>query len=66
MLSKEELYNLKLDSGEENDLSDKNLSRKKELEKMLDEWIESTNAPVPTEVNPKYDEEAIRNYYLKH
>ncbi len=58
---REELYDLKDDIGEKNDLTISDTAKRKELSKLLDEWIISTNAPVPVEPNPGFDEEA----YLK-
>ncbi len=55
---KEELYNLKADIGEENDLSSINTDKRSELSKLLDDWIAKTNAPVPSENNPKFDVKA--------
>jgi arylsulfatase A-like enzyme len=55
---KEELYNLKDDIGEENDLSSANTTKRAELAKLLDKWIADTNAPVPSEKNPEFDEKA--------
>jgi arylsulfatase A-like enzyme len=49
-----ELYNLKDDIGETNDLAKTKPAKAKELHKMLVEWRKSVNAPVPTEKNPKY------------
>lgn len=49
-----ELYNLKEDMGETTDLSDFNMSKSKELFEMLTQWIEKTQAPIPTEMNPYY------------
>ena len=49
-----ELYNLKEDIGELNELSTKNPRKVAELLKDLKEWRASVNAPVPTELNPEY------------
>jgi arylsulfatase A-like enzyme len=49
-----ELYNLKEDIGEKNNLEDKNLDKKKELYQLLKEWQKQTNASIPTELNPEY------------
>lgn len=51
-----ELYNLKEDIGEKNDLSDQYSEKKNELYKLLDDWRKNVNAPVPTEINPEFDE----------
>jgi arylsulfatase A-like enzyme len=50
-----ELYNLKNDIGEKNNLAEKKPEKTKELHRILIEWRKSVNAPVPTERNPKYD-----------
>ncbi|WP_289054815.1 sulfatase [Carboxylicivirga marina] len=49
-----ELYNLKEDLSEQNNLAQSNPEKVKELLDMLDEWRKNTNAPVPTELNPEY------------
>ncbi len=51
-----ELYNLKEDIGETNNLSEKFPVKKNELYKLLDDWRKEVNAPVPTETNPEFDE----------
>lgn len=51
-----ELYNLKEDIGETNNLSEKYPEKKNELYKLLDDWRNETNAPVPTKINPEFDE----------
>ncbi|WP_289055970.1 sulfatase-like hydrolase/transferase, partial [Carboxylicivirga marina] len=48
------LYNLKDDVNEQYNLVDSNPQKAEELLNMLDEWRRSTNAPVPTELNPEY------------
>jgi arylsulfatase A-like enzyme len=50
-----ELYNLKNDISETNDLAKTKPAKAKELHKALVEWRKSVNAPVPTEKNPRYD-----------
>lgn len=50
-----ELYNLKDDIGEKNNLAAKMPDKVKELHKLLVDWRKSVGAPVPTERNPKYD-----------
>jgi arylsulfatase A-like enzyme len=50
-----ELYNLKEDISEKNDLAKTKPEKAKELHRMLIEWRKSLNAPVPTEKNPEYD-----------
>jgi len=49
-----ELYNLKDDLSEENNLAESNTEKAKELLKLLENWRNETNAPVPSEVNPEY------------
>ena len=50
-----ELYNLALDPGEAKNLADTNLAKRNELHEKLKRWREQTDAPVPSEPNPKYD-----------
>ena len=50
-----ELYNLRADIGEQDDLSNSNSKKRDELYAKLKQWQEETNAPVPTKLNPKYD-----------
>ena len=49
-----ELYNLKDDISEKNELSKKLPGKAKELLKDLEKWQTSTNAPIATERNPSY------------
>ncbi|MBT6766836.1 MAG: sulfatase, partial [Prolixibacteraceae bacterium] len=49
-----ELYNLKDDIGENNNLAQSNPEKVKELLGILEKWRTETNAPVPTELNPDY------------
>lgn len=49
-----ELFNLADDPGEQNDLSSKELAQAIELTAKLKVWQKETNAPVPSEKNPKY------------
>ncbi len=49
-----ELYNLKEDLSEKNNLAQNNPGKVKELLGMLEKWRLDTNAPVPTELNPEY------------
>ena len=53
-----ELYNLRNDMSEKNDLAKTKPARAKELHTLLVEWRKSVNAPVPTEKNPLYDPDA--------
>ncbi len=50
-----ELYNLKNDPGEKNDLSANNPEKLAELKVKLEQWYKRTNAQLPTE-NPNYEE----------
>lgn len=49
-----ELYNLKNDLSEVNDLSDSQPAKKEELYKKLSTWLKQTKAPIPTELYPDY------------
>jgi len=49
-----ELYNLADDLGEQNNLAKAMPEKTQELLKLLVEWRQRVNAPVPTEHNPKY------------
>lgn len=49
-----ELYNLKDDLSEQNNLASTNPEKVNELLKLLDKWRKNTDAPVPTELNPEY------------
>ena len=53
-----ELYNLKEDIGEKNDLAGAMPDKVEELHRLLIEWREAVNAPVPTERNPLYKPDA--------
>ena len=55
-----ELYNLRSDIGEANDLSAKHPAKLHELLRQLEDWREQIGAPVPTERNPMYDMRAER------
>lgn len=50
-----ELYNLKTDLGETNNIAEKHPEKIKELYKKLEDWREKTNAPLPFEKNFNYD-----------
>ena len=52
-----ELYNLKDDISEKNNLAQTNPEKTKELLGMLEKWRTDTNAPVPTELNPEFETE---------
>jgi arylsulfatase A-like enzyme len=49
-----ELYNLKEDVGEKNNLAGTNPEKLNKLLKILEKWRKETNAPVPVELNPEY------------
>lgn len=49
-----ELYNIKADIGERNNLANTNKSKRNELLNDLLQWFKATNAPMPTERNPAY------------
>ena len=49
-----ELYNLKLDVSEKEDLAKKEVAKTKELYALLNAWKKEVKAPVPTELNPEY------------
>ena len=51
-----ELYNLKSDPGERNNLADIHPDKKEELLHELREWLEEKDAPVTFEPNPEFDE----------
>lgn len=51
-----ELYNLKEDLSERKNLAKSNPEKAKEMLKELTAWQVATDAPVPTERNPKYEE----------
>lgn len=53
-----ELYNIKDDIREKNNLAGTIPDKVKELHRMLIEWRKSVGAPVPTEKNPQYDPKA--------
>jgi len=50
-----ELYNLKDDIGEKNNLVDTMPEKAAELHQLMLAWREKVNAPIPTELNPEYD-----------
>ena len=52
-----ELYNLKDDIGERNDLADKNIAKRDELLEELP-WHKSVKAKLPSQPNPDYDPKA--------
>ena len=50
-----ELYNLKDDIGERNNLAQQMPQKTKELHGLLKRWRGSVNAPVPAKLNPEYN-----------
>jgi arylsulfatase A-like enzyme len=50
-----ELYHLKADPGERNDLATKDVAKRDELLGDLLKWIADTKAPMPTAKNPAYN-----------
>jgi len=53
-----ELYNIKNDIREQNDLARSMPDKVKQLHRILVEWRKSVDAPVPAEKNPLYDPKA--------
>ena len=49
-----ELFNLREDISESQDLSEKELVKRDELHEKMKAWRKKTNAPVPTELNPNF------------
>ncbi|MGB2137186.1 MAG: sulfatase-like hydrolase/transferase, partial [Flavobacteriaceae bacterium] len=49
-----ELYNLKDDIGERNNLAEIQVDKREELTDELKAWWEKTDAPIPTAINPLY------------
>ncbi len=49
-----ELYNLKDDIAEQNNLAQINTGKRDELLKELMDWLNNTKAPIPTNPNPEY------------
>lgn len=54
-----ELYNLADDIGERKDISNDNIAKRDELLNELLSWIQSTNARMASQPNPKYDPKAV-------
>jgi hypothetical protein len=55
-----ELYDLEDDISEQNNLAGIMPQKTSELHKLMLEWREKMDAPVPTEPNPEYDPSAGR------
>lgn len=51
-----ELFNLVSDIGERKDLSPENTEKTKEMLNLLKKWWKETNAPIPSEINPGFEE----------
>ena len=60
-----ELYHLGKDPGETTNLVETEPERFEELKQDLETWRKEIQAPVPTELNPEYDEEAERKALAK-
>jgi arylsulfatase A-like enzyme len=60
-----ELYNLKDDIGERQNLAKANPSKVKELHNLLAAWRKEIAAPVPTKANPDFDAAAEANAIRK-
>lgn len=54
-----ELYNLKNDISESNDLSKENIEKTLELFNELKIWRDNRNAPIPNRLNPNYDKKFV-------
>ena len=53
-----ELYNLRTDPGEQNNLTETMPDKTQELHALMQSWRNSLNAPVPSALNPAYDRDA--------
>lgn len=60
-----ELYNLREDVGETNNLAKANPQKTDELLNKLQNWQRSVRAPIPAEPNPKFDADAERREIQK-
>ncbi len=60
-----ELFNLSKDIGETTNVADTFPEKVQELKQMIDNWIEQTNAPIPSELNPDFDKVWGQNYVIK-
>ncbi|MFY0653824.1 MAG: sulfatase [Cyclobacteriaceae bacterium] len=54
-----ELYNLKVDLGERNNLAETNSYKAQELLQKLNDWRNEVNGPIPSEPNPEFDPDFI-------
>ena len=50
-----ELYNLRTDPGEQNNLTESMPDKTQQLHALMQSWREDVQAPVPSEANPEYD-----------
>ena len=50
-----ELYNLKDDISESNNLAESHIEKRQELMEELVDWWQNTNAPIPSQINPLYE-----------
>ena len=53
-----ELFNLRDDIGEQNNLVDRRPDKVAELQKVMYQWRKQVDAPIPTTPNPMYDPNA--------
>jgi len=49
-----ELYNLKDDISEKNNMVKSNIKEANELVELLNKWRKETNAPIPSDLNPEF------------
>ncbi|MGQ1784499.1 MULTISPECIES: sulfatase [unclassified Saccharicrinis] len=61
-----ELFNLKNDLGETTNVAGKFPDKVQELKKLMDNWLKNTNALVPAQMNPDYDENWNREMLSQH
>jgi len=61
-----ELYNLKTDIGERNNLAKAHPEKLTELLQKLTAWRTELKAPIPTELNPKYEANFVPNKFKKN
>jgi arylsulfatase A-like enzyme len=61
-----ELYDLEQDIGESNNLVNELPEVKEELHQKLKSWISETNAPIPTELNPGFNQETFDSLKIKY
>ncbi len=52
-----ELFNIKKDIGESLNLIKVHPEKTKEMKQKLEQWLQETNAPIPTTLNPLFDSE---------